>query len=68
MSSNSVHGEVYSRQHNVLKFDTDRPVHFAGTTVFSTNKTDRQDTTDILLNVALNTIILTLNAVNTDHH
>jgi len=29
-----------------------------GTPVFSTNKTDRQDKTEILLKVALNTIII----------
>jgi len=33
---------------------------FLGTAVFSTNKTDRHDITEILLKVALNTIILTL--------
>jgi hypothetical protein len=32
----------------------------SGTPVFSTNKTDRHDITEILLNVALNAIILTL--------
>jgi hypothetical protein len=33
---------------------------FPGTSVFSTNKTDRLDTAEILLKVALNTITLTL--------
>ena len=44
VSSNLVHGEVHSTQH------CDRSV------VFSTNKTDYHDMTDILLKVALNTI------------
>ena len=34
----------------------DRSVAFPGTAVFPTNKTDRQDRTEILLKVALNTI------------
>jgi hypothetical protein len=35
-------------------------VVFSGTTVSSTNKTDHNDITEILLKVALNTIAITL--------
>ena len=49
VSSNRVHGEVYSIQHYVIKFVSDlRQV--GGTLVSSTNKTE------LLLKVALNTI------------
>ena len=48
--SNPVHGEVYSIEHYVIKFVSDRSV------VSSTNKTERHDTIEILLKVALNTI------------
>ena len=55
VSSNRVHGEVYSIQHYVIKFVSDlRQV--GGTLVSSTNKTDRHDITELLLKVALNTI------------
>ena len=50
--SNPVHGEVYSIQHYVIKFVNDLRQ------VFSTNKTERHDITDILLKVALNIITL----------
>jgi hypothetical protein len=58
-SSNPVYGEVYSIQHYVIKF-----LHWLatgqwfspGTTVSSTNKTERHDITEILLKVTLNTI------------
>jgi hypothetical protein len=59
MSSNPVHGEVYSIQHYVIKFVSDlRQVggFFPGNPVSSTNKTDRHDIAEILLKVALNTI------------
>ena len=46
-------GEVYSIQHYVIKFVSD-----LGTLVSIINKTDRQDITEILLKVALNTINL----------
>jgi hypothetical protein len=51
--SNPVHGEVYSMKHYVIKIVAicDMSV------VFSTNKADRHDITEILLKVALNTII-----------
>jgi hypothetical protein len=49
VSSNTVHGEVYSIRHYVIKF-----VSFS--LVFSTNKTDRHDITEISFKVALNTI------------
>ena len=50
--SNPVHGEVYSITHYVIKIVAicDMSV------VFSTNKADRHDITEILLKVALNTI------------
>jgi len=54
VSSNTVHGEVYSIQHYVIKFVSDlRQV--VGTPVSSNNKTDRHDIPEILLKVALNT-------------
>jgi gamma-glutamylcyclotransferase (GGCT)/AIG2-like uncharacterized protein YtfP len=58
-SLNPVRGEVYSIQHNVIKFVDDlRQV--AGslrvTSVSTTNKTDLHDITEILLKVALNTL------------
>ena len=59
-SSNPVHGEVYSIQHYVIKFDSDlRQVggFSLGTPVSSTNKTDHHDITEMLLKVTLNTII-----------
>ena len=59
VSSNPVHGEVYSIQHYVIKFVSDlRQVGgflSRGTPISSTNKTDRHDITEILLQVALNT-------------
>jgi hypothetical protein len=58
-SLNPVRGEVYSIQHNVIKFVYDlRQV--AGSlrviSVSTTNKTDLHDITEILLKVALNTL------------
>jgi hypothetical protein len=53
LSSNPVHGEVYSIQHYVT---CDRSVFFSGYLVSSTNKTDHHDITEILLKVSLNTI------------
>jgi hypothetical protein len=53
---------VYLIHHYVKKFDSDLrliSVVFLGTPVCSTNKTDRQDITEILLKVVLNTITLT---------
>ena len=59
VSSNPVHGEVYSIQHYVINFSqwlvTGRWFS-SGTPVSSTNKTDSHDITEILLKVALNTI------------
>jgi hypothetical protein len=63
VSLKPVHGEVYSIQHYVIKFVSDlRQVcgFFPGTSVSSTNKTDRHDITEILLKDALNTIKLNL--------
>ena len=59
LSSNPVHGEVFSIQHYVIKFVSDvcqvgdflRVIRLS-----STNKTYRHDITEILLKVALNTI------------
>ena len=57
------HDETYSIQHYVIKFISDlRQVggFSMGTPVTTTNKTDLNDITEILLKVALNTITLTL--------
>ena len=65
VSSNPVHGEVYSIQHYVIKFVSDLRqvgVFFPGNPVSSTNKTDRHDIAEILLKVALNTINQTINS------
>ena len=59
MSSNSVHGEVYSIQHYVIKFVSDLRQFGGfspGTPVSSTDKTDRHYITEILLKVVLDTI------------
>ena len=69
VSSNPAHGEVYSIQHYVINFVSD--LHQVGwfslgTSVSSTNKTDRHDITEILLKVALNIITLTLKILCTD--
>jgi hypothetical protein len=67
VSSNPVHGEVYSIQHYVGKFVSDlRPVcvFFSAVPLFSTNKTDRQDITEILLKVVLSTITLPHETIN----
>jgi hypothetical protein len=53
VSSNPVHGKAYSIQHYVIKFVSDLG---QVTSVSSTNKTDRHDTTEILLKVASNII------------
>ena len=55
VSSNPIHGEVYSTQHYVIKFVSDLgQVWFSQ--VSSTNKTDCHNITEILLKVELNTI------------
>jgi hypothetical protein len=56
VSSNPVHGKVYSIQHYVIKFVSDLGQVTSGTSVSSTNNTDRHDTTEILLKVASNII------------
>ena len=59
VSSNPVHGKVYSIQHYVIKFVSDLRQVGGFLRVFliqPTNKTDRHDKTEILLNVAFNTI------------
>ena len=64
VSSNDAHGGMYLIQHYVIKFVSDLIAagrRFSlGTTVSSTNKTDRHDITEILLKVALNAITITL--------
>jgi hypothetical protein len=57
VSSNAVHGEVYSIQHYdyVVKFVSDA-IGWSFSQVCSTNKIDRHDITEILLKVVLNTI------------
>ena len=56
VSSNPVHGEVYSIHHYVIMFVSDVRWVFSGTLVSFTNKTDLNDIAEILLKVALNTI------------
>ena len=60
VSLNPVHDEVYTMQNYVIKFVSDlRQVGLwfsPGTPVYSSNKTDRHDITEILLKVALSTI------------
>ena len=46
---------MYSIQHYVIKFVSDKSVFSPGTPVSSTNKTDCHDITQILLKVALST-------------
>ena len=57
VSSNPIHGEMYSMQPNVIKFDSDlqQVSGFSGYSGFLTNNTDCHDITEILLKVALNT-------------
>ena len=54
----SARGEVYSIQHHVIKFVSDFQMvgGFLWALVSSTNKTDHHDITEILLNLALNSI------------
>ena len=57
VSSNPAHGEAYSIQQYVIKFVIDLRhivVFFSGTPVSSTNKTDSNDTAEILLKMTLN--------------
>ena len=64
VSSNPVHGKVYSLQHNVLELslsvtcDKSGFLHWGSPDSF-TNKTDRNDITEVLLKVVLNTITQT---------
>jgi hypothetical protein len=58
---NPTHGEMYSIQHNVIKFVSNLQQvsdFFWVLPVFSTNKTDCHNITDILLKVVLSTITL----------
>ena len=60
MHSNPARGKVYLIQHPFIKFVSD--LWFSlGTPVSTINRTDGHDIDEILLKVALNTIILTLN-------
>jgi hypothetical protein len=61
LSSNPVHGEVYLIQHYVIKFVSDRGWFSPCTPVSSINKTDRHPITEILLKVALSTIMIVFN-------
>ena len=58
VSSNPVHGEVYSKQLYVicLSVTCEGRWFSSGIPASSTNKTDRQDITEILLKVPFNTI------------
>jgi hypothetical protein len=58
---NPTHGEVYLIPYYVIIFVSDRSVvcFLRGTLGSSTNTTDRQDVTEILLTVALFTLSLT---------
>ena len=59
VSSNPFHGEVYSIQYHVIKslsVTCNMSVVSHGTPISSTNKTDCDDTTEILLKVVLKTI------------
>ena len=61
VSSKSAYGDVYSKQHYMIKFVSDLRQaggFLGGNPVFSTNETDRHDITEIMLKVALNTIII----------
>jgi hypothetical protein len=63
VSSNPAHGEVHSIQNYVIKFVNDLragQLFSLGTPVFSSNKTDNDDITEIVLKMTLNTITLTL--------
>jgi hypothetical protein len=63
VGSNSSHGELYSMQHYVIVYQrlaTGRWIS-PGTPVFSTNKIDHGNITEILLKVALDTINKTKN-------
>ena len=69
VSLNPADDEVYSIQHYAIYFVSDIWQFYGcsrvpGTPVFSNNKTDLHNITEILLIVALNTITLTLNVVS----
>ena len=66
-SSNPVHGEMYSIQHYVIKFvsDLQQDGFLCVLSISSTNKNDRHDIIEIVLIVALDTIDLNPNPINT---
>jgi hypothetical protein len=66
VSSNPADGEVYSIQHYAIKFATCWWFSL-GTPVSSTNKTYLHDIAEILLKVALNTILITLTKLPINH-
>ena len=66
--SNPAHGEVFSIQHYVLKWLATSLWFSRGTPVSSTNTTNRHDITEILLKVALNTIIPIIANVTCNTH
>jgi hypothetical protein len=55
-SSNFANGEVYSIQHYIYVFVSDLRQVGVFFPAYSTNKTDRYDITEILMDVALKTI------------
>ena len=58
VSSNPAHGEVHSIQNYVIKLVNDLRAgqwFSLGTPVFSSNKTDNDDITEIVLKMTLNT-------------
>ena len=59
-SSNPAHGEVYSIEHYVVKWFVTGQWFSLDSPVSSTSKTDLHDITELLLNVALISITLTL--------
>jgi hypothetical protein len=61
VSFNPVHGEVYSIQHNVIKFVSDWRQVGGFFMIAFTNTTDRHNIAELLLKVALNTITITRN-------
>jgi hypothetical protein len=64
VSSNPVHDEVYKIHHYVIKFVSYLWQVSGFFRVFSANKTDCHNITEVKLKVALNTIILTLTLKN----
>ena len=71
VSSNPAHGEVHSIQNYVIKFVNDLRADqwfSLGTPVFSFNKTDNDDITEIVLKMASNTMTRTLSSAGKQFH